>query len=552
LGANFNDGTKYNYVWGKQFLEQIQAGILYPRWLPSSFAGLGSPAFYFYPPLAFFIDSLVGFVTLDVLPVHYRLSVAAAALLWLSGESMYVWLGSQVSRAAALIGAIGYMAAPYHLLDHYLRGALAEFASYAVLPLVMINLQLIARRRPLGSVGLALCYAALIMTHLPVALLASTTIIPLFLCFLASRAGSVSELRDLLRRATVGLLLGGGLAAGYLAPAMLLQRAVSTDELWENFFRVENWFVLEPSRWPRPALMVIITFLMLGALVLATAVVIMVLRGRWPADRRTRDAAFWAVTCIICCLLMAGVLPAFWTMVPFVAKVQFPWRLMVLADFAAVTAIVLVRGSASFPRLVTVIVVAGLIAGPGVLLIGKAAARSLQETWQGWATFQRPADILMRDADEYLPSGVVLPTGAERTDKSFGPLLYLSPITCLPSAPACQVTPADSSGALRVHVEAVAATHVVLRRFYFPTWQVDSIGRPGPVAAAPSGDWRLLSFSAPAGTSDFLVHSVPTAAERWGQAGSAMSAFLVACQALAEACARLRRRRLVPRVLDFE
>ena len=54
---------------------------------------------------------------------------------------MQAWLGSAWHLArAALFGALAYMAAPYHLVDHYYRGAYAEFAAYIVLPLVALSI----------------------------------------------------------------------------------------------------------------------------------------------------------------------------------------------------------------------------------------------------------------------------------------------------------------------------------------------------------------------------------------------------------------------------
>ena len=55
--------------------------------------------------------------------------------------------------------------------------------------------------------------------------------------------------------------------------------------------------------------------------------------ARWPSE-----AAFWAITGLVCLLLIAGVVPWFWQL-PFVAKVQFPWRLMIVVEFAAITAL---------------------------------------------------------------------------------------------------------------------------------------------------------------------------------------------------------------------
>jgi uncharacterized membrane protein len=123
LGTLISHSSPQNLTWADQFAEQFRAGILYPRWMSGSFDGLGSPTFYFYPPLPFWIDALVSVLTVNVLSVSYRLAVTSVLILWASGLTMRAWLlRTTGNRTAALLGALAYMAAPYHLLDHYRRG----------------------------------------------------------------------------------------------------------------------------------------------------------------------------------------------------------------------------------------------------------------------------------------------------------------------------------------------------------------------------------------------------------------------------------------------
>ena len=167
LGTMNSHSSPQNLTWAAQFADQFRAGVLYPRWLPASFLELGSPTFYFYPPIAFWVDALLSVVTFDALSVSYRLSFSLLILLWASGVAMHAWLKEEaVSPRVAFYGALAYVAAPYHLLDHYYRGAYAEFAAYVVLPLVALSVRQIAAGRRFGVVFLAISYAALPMAHL--------------------------------------------------------------------------------------------------------------------------------------------------------------------------------------------------------------------------------------------------------------------------------------------------------------------------------------------------------------------------------------------------
>ena len=153
--------------------------------MPDSFDGLGGPAFYFYPPLAFWLDGVVSLVTFNLLSVSHRLTLDGWLLLWASGLAMHAWLSTETGRArVALWGALAYVAAPYHLLvDHYIRGAFAEGAAYAFVPLVMLGIRQMTGRRRYALLVLALAYGGLLLSHLPTALLVSTTVLPAYAIF---------------------------------------------------------------------------------------------------------------------------------------------------------------------------------------------------------------------------------------------------------------------------------------------------------------------------------------------------------------------------------
>jgi len=280
LGTLISHSSPQNLTWASQFSEQFRAGVLYPRWMPDSFDGLGSPAFYFYPPVPFWIDALVSVATANLLSVPYRLAVTTALILFVSGVTMHAWLRQTTASAtAALVGAVAYMAAPYHLLDHYTRGAFAEFTAYALLPLVMLAIRRTVEERRWGLPLLAGSYAALLASHLPTALLCSVTVIPAYVLF------STRSPARLLRCAAGGVL-GIGLAAAYLVPALALQGWISSEQLWASFYRPENWFVLVPARWGDPDTMRTITSIALALAVLALGlcvVAVALLLRRSPA-----------------------------------------------------------------------------------------------------------------------------------------------------------------------------------------------------------------------------------------------------------------------------
>ena len=341
-----NDSYWIDWVWLDQFARELGRGVLYPRWLPDSHAGLGSPVFYYYPPLAFFLGA--AFV-LAGLPIYPALLATFLAGSLLSGVGMYAWLRGQAR--APLLGAAAFMIAPYHACNFYLRGAVAEFVATAFLPLVMLGLRRLEQRKPYALAATAVAYAALICSHLPLALLASLFLIAPYL--------AICWRRDRRNLNPMLLALGAGiaLAAIYLVPALMLEHYRDSAKLWEDpVLQPQNW-----SFWNAAMPQAYPAMLAIGAaLAVPLAALIVVERSRW------------AVLGLACVLLGIGLIPLLWAL-PLLRSVQFPFRIFPIAEFALATALAsatrkpLVLGIASLaPLFVTAVIVTGAPPSGGV------------------------------------------------------------------------------------------------------------------------------------------------------------------------------------------
>jgi hypothetical protein len=410
------------------------------------------------------------------------------------------------------------MAAPYHLLDHYYRGAYAEFAAYAVLPLVMLSVRQIAERRRFGAVLLACAYAALPMAHLPTALLISVTALPMYVLYRGWQLGPAKPALGFFVRCALGGSLGLGLAAIYLVPALTLQEWIDVEMFWVPFYRVENWFLLTPERWPRPIDMMQIIASFAAAYGLAAIGVAAVLAHSGTLRWWRSEAAFWASVCIVCLLLIAGALPWFWQ-IPFVAKVQFPWRLMIVMEFAVITALCLMPWSA-LSRAMSYIFIAAIIAlVPGVAGMGLGIRLRVQASL---AQQEAPQDL-----NQFLPAGFPRKPGWAYADLGLEPLEGVPTIACVPEPWTCRATN-EPFGELRVEIDADAPTAVVLRRFFFPFWRLDPML---PVAA--TDPLRLVSFTAPGGHHIYRLHHAVVLQEKIGWAISGLSLALLLAWAVA-------------------
>ena len=517
MGTLISHSSPQNLTWAAQFADQFRAGILYPRAAPDSYEGLGGVTFYFYPPLAFWVDALLSVGTFNVLSVSYRLSFAWLILLLASGLVMHAWLKDQTaSPRAAFYGALAYMAAPYHLLDHYYRGAFAEFAAYAVLPLVALSIRRIAEGRRFAPLWLAVAYAALPMTHLPTALLVSLTAIPLYVLYRGWHLGAALPAAGFFVRCALSGALGLGIAAIYLVPALTLQDWIPAENFWTPDYRVENWFLLTPGRWPERDTTELVAWFA-AAYGIAALGVVMLLARRPASERWQSEPAFWAFICLLCLSFIAGLLPWFWQL-PFAAKVQFPWRLMIVVEFAAITALCLApwQGRARTTSYIFIAALAALAPGLGSMAAGIRLRVGLSQV-----RADPPQDL-----NQFMPARYPQKTGARYADLSLEPLQGVPTIACTPLARTCQAT-SESFGRLRVELDADTPTTVVLRRFAYPYWRLVP-----DLPLTATDPLQLVSFTAPAGHGSFSLTWANVREEKIGWLVSGFSVVLLALWAL--------------------
>lgn len=359
--APLNDSLSVYWVWADQFTAQLAHGDLYPRWLAASDAGLGTPVFYFYPPIAFYVAALFGFAgfsTLTSLLATFAVGFAASGIgcwHWLRGRSNHPLLGSAL-----------FVAAPYHLLNYTDRGAVAESLATACIPLLAIGLRRLAEKRG-GIVFTALAYGAMIGTHLPLALLVSIFLI----------APYVIAHRRQAHLFAAALALGLAIGAIYLLPALVLAPYHDAAQLYRSANLRPPYWSLFSGNWSDASFATM--FLIIGAII-AAALPALVRRDRW------------ATLAIAVGIVVAGVIPLVWSL-PLLRDVQFPFRALPIAEFALATAI------ARLPR-----------DGKGVLL---SAVLPLSASIVVLPGFHPPIDDLARlravhpDTYEYLPKGVM-------------------------------------------------------------------------------------------------------------------------------------------------
>jgi len=364
-----HDG-RHSIFFVAMFDEAIRDGALWPVWAMHHNQGYGYPTFLIQAPLAFFVAegfALLGFgVTAAVKgawAVAFLLSawgmyglVRRWVLTWPHRGALLIATAEDERRAsqAGLIAGLLYVYAPYHLLDIYVRAALAETMLIGWLPWVFwaVDRLIGGALRPGWQARLAvaaLAYVLLIFAH-AFAIMAVTPLLMTFILFrlwaqwrydgvLAGRQWMAMAGQTAVAAAAgvVGVLL----AAIFVLPLLTEGPLLSQEDWVRDTYAYSRHFVhwgqfLSPfwgfgySDDPVGANdgMGFQVGVMLA--ILAVAALYMLFVRMW----RTRGLPIFllAATAVLLYLMTPGA-DWLWRSVALLEVLQFPWRLLTLAIF---------------------------------------------------------------------------------------------------------------------------------------------------------------------------------------------------------------------------
>lgn len=536
-----------------QFDAALRDGVWYPGWATDQAWGYGFATFVFYSPLVYYVTEgfhLLGAGSVVALKWTWALATVGAGL------SMYAYARHVLGRHRGLLAAVVYIYVPYHLVDIYVRAALAEYCAFVWMPLALLAFHRLVEEVTLRRIALAgLAYGAVWMTHnatpLPFTLLLAAYVAGCLL-IRALRSGEGPKLvatdgrrpvgRGTFRSAIGALgaaLLGLGLAAALLLPALLEQRYIRPEQLTEGTYSYALHFVypfqlLSPfwgygSDGPGPVDQM---SFQLGAVPLILAAVAGFAAFRRPARDRVLILFYTGATLALV-LLMLPIARPVWDLLPIASLIQFPWRLLSLTALTLAVLAGLAMPPVEEPRpdgrlLIVILVVA----------LGSFAYTLPQYT-------SVPQDAVgPRFAIEFeqkFPDMVPM-TAWVKEMPTTSPLVeqYLSGVPLVTAealAPGASLEMIRAGGASdELWVRSPAGTPLRFFTYYFPGWRVTVDGQRLPQEALrPETVYGLLTVDIPPGEHHVLL--------RWGDTPLrfAAKALTVGCLLLSLILALLPR-----------
>lgn len=539
-----DDGVTHHAVWYTHFSEQLWAGNLYPRWLMGMNGGLGSPVFFYYPPLPYFLTSLLKpFFPGDLYGWH-QLGVSASLALTASGLCAYLWLKEMTMRSSALVAAVLYMATPYHLAaDLYIRSSLAEYWAFVWMPLILFFTHKIVKGHRPAVAGLAVSYALLVMTHLPTTLIFSP--IPICYAFFTSSAGRKLKTIAIV---LVAMALGTGLSAVYLWPALTTQQFVFLDRMRTGYFSYKNWLLFSNfSLWRDEKLPLLLLTLNLAVIACCAFII-----TRFNPNKFIRRInAFWLLVVMASVLMMTEISSPIWLIFPILQMIQFPWRFNAIISLATTALLALAicstKKRSSVPLKISK-AIAVLLIVVWIPVTGWAVreAYSLSDHTQEEINYKKTEIEQSREVPEYYPRWNAAMTEFDweasnyeegwdgQLNNIFKSLLQrvgetggsLSKVKMVEGAGKATVNSWEP-GEISLHVETPTGMKFYVSQFYYPNWTAHLIGESSNLNVQPSQPDGLISLSIPKGEHQVLLVLERSKAEDVGRLISLSSLVLL-------------------------
>jgi hypothetical protein len=324
-----HDNTQVARVF--EMAKVLRAGVFPVRVVPDLGYGYGYPIFNFYAPLAYYIGAGFTFLGFDAL-VATKIMMALGVVL--AGVFMYLLAREFFGEFGGITSGLFYIYAPYHAVDIFVRGDVAEFWAYAFIPLAFLGFY--KKNVLVGAVGLA----GLILSHNLTAMM--TVPFLLIIILLDYLASPKDKKRSVIYRSSLALFFGLAISSFYWIPALaeMKQTNVLSQIGGGANFRVH--FVCISQLWnspwgfggSAPGCVDGMSFKIGKFHILASAfAVIFAFCFKKIKSKEGKIVLLSFFGLLVSIFLMLEVSKPVWEAISLMAFFQYPWRFLILASF---------------------------------------------------------------------------------------------------------------------------------------------------------------------------------------------------------------------------
>jgi hypothetical protein len=453
-----------HYRFAVPFFDSLQQGNLQPGWLAESNGGYGDPRLRFYPPALYVLLAAIH----SVASWYWASITSFVVLSTLGGLGVYLWTRAYVSPTYATFAAICYAFVPYRLNEIYQASLLAEYFASAVLPFVFAFIVRLCRKsRPIDMAGLAMSYALLVLSNLPLAVIGSLS--ALFFAFLQLDKDRLFKQVAVL---AVSVILGLGLSAFFWVGMISELSWIKGNDVSSNvYYDYRVNFLFSPA-----ALVNRNTWY---ANVLALALLAFLAPAVFVIGRKMRKEVKAVLALVLFSFLMATPLSRpLWAVIPKLSQTQFPWRWLAVTSLAASVLVGL-----SFDKWVNVSKtrLRPLTLLPTLLFAGSLLFVATQIVWDTKYLNKQAFDALLPKIHEAASFKDWLPVNARN-------FIELPKMSSKVEAESRNVEiEAWNPELRRFEVAAGPSTTARIKTYYYPSWTATVNGNPIVVDSDANG-----------------------------------------------------------------
>jgi len=457
----------------------LRDGMFPVRWVPDLGYGYGYPIFNFYAPLAYYIGGVFNLVGFDsLLATKFMMGLG----IILAGVCMYLFAKEFWGDGGGLVAGLLYLYAPYHAVDIYVRGDVAESWAYALIPLVFFCLYkvfLSTNNTMWRWVSMAaVVYASLILSHNLTAMMVTPFlfIIAGILYFALRRSAKGNQHYFILLSLVLGILI----ASFYWLPTLTEMQFTNVLSQIGGGADYKDHFVCLPQLWSSPwgfggstSSCVDGLSFKIGKMHLVLALFSVVSLVFFWRKNKTKFSliVFSLLSFFFSVFLMLNQSQFIWDAIPHMAFFQYPWRFLLIVTF-----FVSFLGGASGWIMKIIFknlphenfVLGGLIS---ILLVSIVYFNAdifvpqtiLKKTAQDYVSKESLQWSTSKISDEYLPKGFYKP-------KNFNEV----PGTKLAGNDKKIVVLTLQEKTQQIHAEVLAEKQqeILVHHAYFPAWHV--------------------------------------------------------------------------------